>query len=110
MIRRCDVAVSKKKENNGRDLISASAGQKPDFGKEAIFDTITDMLSKLLDMPKTDFSLDTMLFEDLPLDSLQLYELVVDLESLYDIHISDEAIELVRSIGDVVEMISNSKN
>ena len=68
------------------------------------------MLSELLDMPKTNFAPDTMLFEDLPLDSLQLYELVVDLETRYDIHISDEAIEMVQTIGDVVEMIFNAKN
>ena len=78
--------------------------------KEAILDTLTDMLSALLDMPKTNFAPDTMLFEDLPLDSLQLYELVVDLETRYDIHISDEAIEMVQTIGDVAEMIFNAKN
>ncbi len=68
------------------------------------------MLSELLTMKKSDFSEDTMIFEELPLDSLQLYELVVDLEERFDTRISDEAIEKVKSIGDVVDMIYEAGN
>ena len=75
------------------------------FEKEDIFNTITDMLSELLNMPKDGLSSDTMIFEELPLDSLQLYEMVVDLESMFKIRIPDEAIEKIQSIGDVVDMI-----
>ena len=102
------MAVSKNKEN--KDGAKVPQNTDSENTKEAILDTLTDMLSALLDMPKTNFAPDTMLFEDLPLDSLQLYELVVDLETRYDIHISDEAIEMVQTIGDVVEMIFNAKN
>ena len=104
------MAGSKNKDISEKVLGSASSKPETDFSADAIFATLTDMLSELLDMPKKDFSLDTMLFEELPLDSLQLYELVVDLETRYAIHISDEAIEMVQTIGDVVEMIRNAKN
>lgn len=77
-------------------------------GKEAIYGTLVDMLSGLLDMPKDKFSPDTEIFEELPLDSLQLYELVVDLESHYGIRIPDEAIEKVSTIQDVVDMIEGA--
>ncbi len=78
--------------------------------REDVFDVLTDMLSDLLEMKKSTFSEDTMIFEELPLDSLQLYELVVDLEERFDIRISDEAIEKIKSIGDVVDMICDAGN
>lgn len=78
--------------------------------REDIFDVVTGMLSDLLNMEKSSFSDDTMIFEELPLDSLQLYELVVDLEERFELHISDEAIEKIRSIGDVVDMIYEAGN
>ena len=104
------MAASKNHENKSGSQASGERELAPDLQKDAIFDTLTSMLSELLDMPKKDFRPDTMLFEELPLDSLQLYELVVDLETKYDLHISDEAIEKVQTIDDVVEMISCAKS
>ncbi|MCR5058029.1 MAG: acyl carrier protein [Clostridiales bacterium] len=101
------MAVSKKKTSD----MNASSEKNPSekaLSREVIFDTLTDMLSELLDMKKSDFSEDTMIFEELPLDSLQLYELVVDLEERFDLQISDEAIEKIRSVGDVVDMIHDA--
>ena len=103
------MAVSKKKTSD----MNASSEKNPSekaLSREVIFETLTDMLSELLDMKKSDFSEDTMIFEELPLDSLQLYELVVDLEERFDLQISDEAIEKIRSIGDVVDMIHDAAN
>ena len=102
------MAESKKKKTDAvSEEISVFRGE---LTREAIFDVLTDMLSELLDMKKSTFSEDTMIFEELPLDSLQLYELVVDLEERFDTRISDEAIEKVRSIGDVVDMIFEAGN
>ena len=101
------MAVSKKKTSD----MNASSEKNPSektLSREVIFETLTDMLSELLDMKKSDFSEDTMIFEELPLDSLQLYELVVDLEERFDLQISDEAIEKIRSVGDVVDMIHDA--
>ena len=96
---------------NKRDFVSEeNASSGADMTREKIFDVLTDMLSELLTMKKSDFSEDTMIFEELPLDSLQLYELVVDLEERFDTRISDEAIEKVKSIGDVVDMIYEAGN
>lgn len=101
------MAVSKKKTSD----MNASSEKNPSekaLSREVIFETLTDMLSELLDMKKSDFSEDTMIFEELPIDSLQLYELVVDLEERFDLQISDEAIEKIRSVGDVVDMIHDA--
>ncbi len=96
---------------NKSDFVSEeNASSGADMTREKIFDVLTDMLSELLTMKKSDFSEDTMIFEELPLDSLQLYELVVDLEERFDTRISDEAIEKVKSIGDVVDMIYEAGN
>ena len=94
-----------KKNNSSENVPQENAGSSFSEGKEAIYETLVDMLSELLDMPKDKFSPDTEIFEELPLDSLQLYELVVDLESHYEIRIPDEAIEKVSTIQDVVDMI-----
>jgi len=96
---------------NKSDFVSEeNASSGAGMTREKIFDVLTDMLSELLTMKKSDFSEDTMIFEELPLDSLQLYELVVDLEERFDTRISDEAIERVKSIGDVVDMIYEAGN
>ena len=96
---------------NKSDFVSEeNASSGAGMTREKIFDVLTDMLSELLTMKKSDFSEDTMIFEELPLDSLQLYELVVDLEERFDTRISDEAIEKVKSIGDVVDMIYEAGN
>ena len=96
---------------NQSDFVSEeNASSGAGMTREKIFDVLTDMLSELLTMKKSDFSEDTMIFEELPLDSLQLYELVVDLEERFDTRISDEAIEKVKSIGDVVDMIYEAGN
>ena len=96
------MAGSKKTD---KDSKASEAPMAISFEKEDIFQTITDMLASLLDMPKDGLSSDTMIFEELPLDSLQLYEMVVDLEAKYQIRIPDEAIEKIQTIGDVVDMI-----
>ena len=103
------MAVSKKKASdmNGSEEKNTSAKA---LSREVIFDTLSEMLADLLEMKKSDFSEDTMIFEELPLDSLQLYELVVDLEERFDLQISDEAIEKIRSVGDVVDMIHDAAN
>ncbi|MBP5417833.1 MAG: acyl carrier protein [Clostridiales bacterium] len=103
------MAVSKKKTSDMNENEEKSASAKAP-SREVVFDTLTDMLSELLDMKKSDFAEDTMIFEELPLDSLQLYELVVDLEERFELQISDEAIEKIRSIGDVVNMICDAGN
>ena len=103
------MAVSKKKASDMNESESKNTSAKA-LPREVIFDTLSEMLSELLDMKKSDFSEDTMIFEELPLDSLQLYELVVDLEERFDLQISDEAIEKIRSVGDVVDMIHDAAN
>ncbi len=77
------------------------------ISQDEVFATIAKMLSKLLNLPTERFQMETEIFDELPLDSLQLYELVVDLENQYSIRISDEAIEKVRTIRDVVDMITD---
>lgn len=103
------MADSNKKKMEG-DVSEEKNTPEGTLAREDIFDVVTEMLSDLLNMGKSSFSDDTMIFEELPLDSLQLYELVVDLEEHFGLHISDEAIEKIRSIGDVVDMIYEAGN
>jgi acyl carrier protein len=102
------MAESKKKKTDA--VSDETSVSKKELTRESIFDELTEMLSELLEMKKSDFSEDTMIFEELPLDSLQLYELVVDLEERFETRISDEAIEKVKSVGDVVDMIFEAGN
>lgn len=102
------MAESKKKKTDA--VSDETSVAKKELTRESIFDELTEMLSELLEMKKSDFSEDTMIFEELPLDSLQLYELVVDLEERFETRISDEAIEKVKSVGDVVDMIFEAGN
>ena len=102
------MAISRKNAKGNPDRAGEKSGTPMSFAKEDIFENLAGMLSELLDMPKTDFKMDTEIFEELPLDSLQLYELVVDLEEQYQLRIPDEAIERITTIGDVVEMVHSA--
>ena len=99
------MTASKKNTKGNADGADKQVQPAMSFKKEDIFDTLTDMLSELLDMPKSDFKMDTAIFEELPLDSLQLYELVVDLEEVYSIRMPDEDLDAVKTVGDVVDLV-----
>ena len=45
---------------------------------------------------------------DLLADSLSLMELIVDLEKKFDIHISDEKVKELKTVGDVIQYISEN--
>jgi acyl carrier protein len=66
------------------------------------FEKVQAMLSKQLDIPLENISLETRLSEDLKADSLDLVELVMDLEQEFSIQIPEEELPNIRTVGDIV--------
>lgn len=71
-----------------------------------IFDTVCSIIKEQLNIDKgTELREDTLL-DELGADSLDVVEVVMAIEDKYDIEIPDEDAENVRSVGDVVKVIS----
>ncbi|ASG68887.1 acyl carrier protein [Francisella halioticida] len=76
------------------------------FSKEEIFIKLQDMLQELFEIDKGDISLESSLYEDLELDSIDAVDLIVQLQSITKRKFSPEEFKSVRTIKDVVDIIS----
>lgn len=70
------------------------------------FEKIRDMIAKQMDVPKESITEDSRLGEDLKADSLDLVELVMDLEQEYGAPIPEEALPNIKTVGDIVALLS----
>lgn len=59
-------------------------------------------------LPVSDISMEKLLVDDLGVDSLDVIELCLDLEIKYDIQILDEDWNRVRTVADIVQIISEN--
>lgn len=53
------------------------------------------------------YTTDKNLKDDLKINSARVVDIVLDLEEKFDIEISDEEIEKMKSIKDIIEIVSN---
>lgn len=66
---------------------------------------IIDIISYNLSINKEDVKLDSSIEFDLGADSLDMIELVLDIEWEYDITIYDEEIDLIRTVGQLIDVV-----
>ncbi|MBQ8503322.1 MAG: acyl carrier protein [Clostridia bacterium] len=72
-----------------------------------IFDTVCTILKEQLEIDESVELSEATLLDELDADSLDVIEVVMALEDGFDIEFSDEEAETVRSVGDLVEVISS---
>ncbi|MBR3630815.1 MAG: acyl carrier protein [Oscillospiraceae bacterium] len=70
------------------------------------FKAIASIVADQFDRDIEDLEEDTDLLEDLNCTSLDVVELIVAIESATDIRIPDEAVDSIRTIGDIVNYLS----
>ena len=75
-----------------------------------VLEKIKQILADQLDADAETMTADTKIAEDLGADSLDVVELLMSIEDEYDVEIPDEEIENLKTIGDVVEYITNHMN
>ena len=71
---------------------------------ERIREIIADQLGKDID----EITMETTVKEDLEADSLDLFQIINDIEDEFDVKI--ENIENIKTVGDVVKVVEESKN
>ena len=70
-------------------------------------ETVIDLISKNLEVPKEKLNADTDIINDLDADSLDLVEMVMNIEYEFDIEIDDDVLTNLHTIGDVAEELEN---
>lgn len=69
--------------------------------RERILEIIAEQVNRSVDEldPSMDF------IDDLNMDSIELVELIMSVEDEFDIEIDEDRLEIVRSIGDVLDLL-----
>jgi len=71
------------------------------------FRTIAAIVAEQFDMDVDDLSEYTDILEDLDATSMDAVELIMSIESATDIKIPDEIVDSIRTIGDIVNYLSD---
>ena len=74
--------------------------------KEEIYPWLVSMLHEMFELDETKITLDAHLYEDLDIDSIDAVDLAVKLKQLTGKRLQPEVFKRVRTVGDVVEALS----
>lgn len=77
--------------------------------REDIQQKIFTIIAEQLDVKIEEVALDKTFADDLGADSLGIVELVLAFEDAFGVKISDEEVDRIKSVGDAVNYIVNSK-
>ncbi len=73
-----------------------------------IFEKVKSILEEQMDISSDmEITMDTSFVEDLEADSLDVVELIMAIESEFNISVEDEDVENIKTVGDVVNYISD---
>ena len=75
-----------------------------------VLEKIKVILAEQFDVEEDSLKNDTDLQDDLGADSLDVVDLLMSIEDEFEIEIPDEEIENIRTVGDLVDLVSNSVN
>ena len=73
--------------------------------KQEIFVKIAAYLEEYFEVPQSDITLESKLYEDLNLDSIDAVDLIVKLQELAQQKIAPTEFKQVRTVGDVVDKV-----
>ena len=74
-----------------------------------MFEKVREMLAKQLNLPESKITLESDVVKDLGADSLDVVELLIALEDNYGVSIPEDDIVNVKTVQDIVNMISQLK-
>ncbi|ERM92437.1 MAG: Acyl carrier protein [Caldanaerobacter subterraneus] len=72
-----------------------------------IFEKVRNIIAEQLGIDPEEITMESSFIDDLGADSLDIVELIMALEEEFDIEIPDEDAEKIKTVGDVVEYLSN---
>ena len=71
-----------------------------------VFEKARELICEQLPVAEDKISMETSFIDDLNADSLDIVELVLALESEFDMEIDSEDVEGMKTVGDIVNYIS----
>ena len=74
---------------------------------EGLVERVRQLMSDQLGVDPSEMKPEANILEDLGADSLDVVELVMAIEETFDIEITDEEAELMRTVGDVENYVTN---
>ncbi|AEX85183.1 acyl carrier protein [Marinitoga sp. 1135] len=74
--------------------------------RKELFEKVAEIISESLSIDREKITEDAVLTDDLELDSLELVDLTMDFESELGISIDDSELENIKTVGDIVEILS----
>ncbi len=74
-----------------------------------VFEKIRTILSEQLDIEEDDITMDSKIADDLGADSLDVVDLIMAIEDEFDVEVPDEDIEGIKTVGDVVNYITDNR-
>ncbi|MDO5733266.1 MAG: acyl carrier protein [Eubacteriales bacterium] len=72
-----------------------------------MFEEVRAVIADVLSLPEEDVQMNSLLVEDLGLDSLDAMEMVLALEKKCKVKIKDEQIMQLKSVADIVQLLTN---
>lgn len=70
---------------------------------------VKDLVAEQLGISKNEITADSNIIEDLGADSLDVIEMLMTLEDEFGISIPDDKINQIKTVGQIVELIEQSK-
>lgn len=74
-----------------------------------IFDKVADIIANQLNIDKSKITPESEVIKDLGADSLDIVEMLMGLEDEYGMTIPDEVAVGLKTVGDIVDLISEKK-
>ena len=75
----------------------------------AVADKVIELISKQLNKPADEVALDKEIVKDLGADSLDVVEMLMSLEEEFEISVPEEDAVNIKTVGDIVKLIEESK-
>ena len=75
----------------------------------AVADKVIELISKQLNRPAEEITLDKEIVKDLGADSLDVVEMLMSLEEEFEISVPEEDAVNIKTVGDIIKLIEASK-
>ena len=75
----------------------------------AVADKVIELISKQLNRPADEITNDKEIVKDLGADSLDVVEMLMSLEEEFEISVPEEDAVNIKTVGDIIKLIEQSK-
>ncbi len=73
------------------------------------FEKVCKSIAEVLGVDPAEISPETTFLEDLGADSLDIFQIIMKIEKEFEIKLDAEAVENVRTVSEIVELITGSR-